>query len=654
MIAFSVQSIKESSLVDFQDIVKQRLSLLLHTFKNSEQQIGAWNETARWVWEAVTSLTYKSDPIRIVFEFNPPLSTERPDVLIVGAKEVLVIEAKTGSTESLHESKRQVLRYARSIYNYVDVGRQLAIVPVLVRTGASGSTPINFEYGEPTKDTVVDIPPARLSQLFAKIEPPIDYSSTDTSNWLYNPRPSIIDAARVMFSDTSDKRILSTLADDDELTALVDACTKQIRFAKENKKKLVIAVSGVPGAGKTLVGLRLANSPEIQQLCSNDETSPPLYLSGNGPLVDVLTEALVRDERNRTQCSKTEAQERALAKIRLIHGLTEDKFAVNTHVLIFDEAQRAWDQNRMRTKSGKSDLRSEAEEVLRRFERDKDWAVIICLVGTGQQINDGERGMSTWTDAISARRIAGYKWEMYGSSVVAMADSADVEVIEDHPELHLKVVRRANDASVLGEWVGALLENKIDEAAKLREQFLDFPIFVTRNLDQAKEWLRDPTRPKFETYGLLTSSRSARLGVYGVDAQASAGSTHDWTQWFLDRPPNLNSSLNLEVAATEFKCQGLELDRTCVCWSWDLVRGPNGWVTRKLRKNDSRWLIIKNRREYAINTYRVLLTRARAGMVIWVPTGENADRSRRPDESDAIFQTLIASGCSILGAASAE
>jgi hypothetical protein len=379
-------------------------------------------------------------------------------------------------------------------------------------------------------------------------------------------------------------------------------------------------------------------------LCNEDGAGTPLYLSGNGPLVDVLTEALARDERKRRKCTAEEAREIALAKIRLIHGLTTKKFAVKTNVLIFDEAQRAWTEERMRSKMQKQDLLSEAEEVLQRMES-AEWAVVICLVGTGQQIHNGERGMLTWTNAITGRRNSGNNWEMFGSAKIAATDGADITEMTDVPDLHLSIVRRADNASMLGDWVTSLLDGQIDAAAKIREEFANFPIFMTRDLEIAKTWLRDPLRPHYETFGLLASSRSARLSSYGIDAQSAAGMTHDWTQWFLDKPPNLNSSEVLEVAASEFKCQGLELDRTCVCWSWDMIFSDGKWITRRIDKRRGKWNQNESRRDYAINAYRVLLTRARAGMIIWVPEGDTTENSRDPLEMDKVAEVLVAAGC---------
>jgi hypothetical protein len=301
----------------------------------------------------------------------------------------------------------------------------------------------------------------------------------------------------------------------------------------------------------------------------------------------------------------------------------------------------------MRRKTQNHSLGSEANEVLARMET-LDWSVVVCLVGTGQQINNGEKGMATWTKAVSERAEAGHNWTLYGSADNALLDYADTTDIVNTPELHLQIVRRAENASLLGDWVGLLIEGNITGAARVRECFPEFPIRITRSLEDARIWLRDPSRPHYETYGLLASSKSARLSVYGVDAQSAAGLNHDWTQWFLDRPPNLNSSMNLEVAASEFKCQGLELDRTCVCWSWDLVFHKDGWNTRKISKRQGNWSKNKAQREYALNAYRVLLTRARVGMIIWVPNGSKEDPSRKVEEMDLVYDTLVQAGCSPL------
>ena len=644
MLDFRASAIKQKDVEQFCSEVVAGLATALHYFQNSEEQIRAWEVTARWIHNSFVVTPPSSDNLRVIFELSPPLSTDRPDITIVGSDFVLVIEAKTGMHESVTQAKKQVLRYARNLYNYIDVGREKTIVPVLLRLGGSDPIVLLNDHAEPQLTSILDISPGSFPELVSIIEAASTFDETSADKWLFHPRPTIVDAARLMFSNTTDTNVLESMADDDELAELVTTCESLIQKAKDAKKHFVLAVSGVPGAGKTLVGLRLANSQVVHNLCSGDDTAPPLYLSGNGPLVDVLTEALARDERQRTNCSVSQAREVALAKIRLIHGLTTDKFAVRTHVLVFDEAQRAWTEEWMRRKTQDHSLSSEAAEVLQRMES-LDWSVVICLVGTGQQINSGEKGMHTWTEAVKTRSLQGHEWALYGDMETAALDDADKEVVIDTPQLNLQIVRRAENASMLGDWVGHLIDGDILAAAEVRQEFQDFPIAVTRSLHKARSWLRDPSRPHYETFGLLASSKSARLGIYGIDAQSSAGMNHDWTQWFLDRPPNLNSSLNLEVAASEFKCQGLELDRTGVCWSWDFIFSETSWTTRKINKGKGNWSKNEKNRDYAVNAYRVLLTRARTGMIIWVPVGDIGDHSRNPFEMDRVFDALVTAGC---------
>lgn len=647
MLHFNSREIRQMNVEVFCKEVVNGLASALHYFENTQEQMDAWRTTAIWIHESLQQTSSKADNLRVIFEFMLPLSTERPDVTIVGQDYVLVIEAKTGSSESIVEAKKQVHRYAKNLYNYINVGQEKTIIPVLLRTGANEHVVLHNNHAEPSMSRVVDLNPGQLKNAIEQLEGPLSYEDTNTKNWLFYPRPTIVDAARLMFSETTDTNVLTALSSDIELSELTQVCENLIHKAKAERKHFVLAVSGVPGAGKTLIGLKLANSEVVHQLCAGDNTSPPLYLSGNGPLVDVLTEALARDERHRTGCTVQEATDVARAKIRLIHGLTTDKFAVKTHVLVFDEAQRAWTEDWMRTKTKNHSLSSEASEVLQRMES-LDWSVVVCLVGTGQQINSGERGMHTWTEAVRDRSAQGHEWTLFGDRSTASLDDADTSEIVDTPQLHLSIVRRAENASMLGDWVGHLIDGDISMAAEVRKKFLLFPLVITRGLDEARSWLRDPNKPHYESIGLLASSKSARLGIYGVDTQSTAGMSHDWTQWYLDRPPNLNSAHNLEVAASEFKCQGLELDRTGVCWSWDFVFNNNQWVTRRINKRYGNWSKNEARREFALNAYRVLLTRARTGMIIWVPTGDSNDLSRNPEEMDFVYETLVAAGCSPL------
>ena len=650
-LSFSFAKVAEFDEATFIGHVSAELAKNFAAFENLGEQILAWETSAQWLHNAISTAASSNPHARVVFELSPPLELQRSDFTIISGKHIIVGEAKTGSSESVTAAKRQVTEYAKTIFNFVNFSRERIVTPVLVRPKAKRSVP-EMSGGDPVGSIsdLIDLHPDDLTTLLRGLESEVSFDATDPSRWLFSPRPSIVSAARLMLSQVSDRQIISTLTDDDELRHVIQACEDLVSQTKEGPdgvRNAVIAITGVPGAGKTLVGLRLAHSEKLKTLTDSEKSSPPLYLSGNGPLVDVLTEALVRDEIKRTKCSRADAEMAAKAKIRLIHGLTTDKFAVQTHVLIFDEAQRAWTEEHMRRKLRREDFGSEAEEILKRMENeDLDWSVVICLVGTGQQINSGEKGLHTWVEAIERRNALGIgkTWKLYVDTSVAHSEGLASSAISYNDSLNLRVVRRAENASSLGDWVNLLLRGQFDEACCLRSEFRDFPIFVTRDLDAARNWLRRQKKP-YETSGLLASSKSARLSIYGVDAQTSAGSTQDWPQWYLDAPPNLNSSQNLEVAASEFNCQGLELDWVGMCWSWDLVLTSGGWTPRKINRRSGRWNKNAAAGDYLINAYRVLLTRARSGMVIWVPRGESTDTSRSPKESDQIFEALLQSGC---------
>ena len=393
------------------------------------------------------------------------------------------------------------------------------------------------------------------------------------------------------------------------------------------------------------MGLRMAHDPEIQKLIP-DSIGTPLFLTGNGPLVDVLVESLARDEVRRRGISKPLAKSNAEAKVRLIHGITEKKLGIESNVIIFDEGQRIWTAEHMRRKKGDNSLGSEAEEILSYLEK-RDWALVVVLLGEGQEINTGEEGISTWLDAVVQRNIIpGVTWK------ITIPDGVDsnskIQNVETDPSLRLTVVRRTDNAADIAGWVNALLNFNVPRALHIREQFLDFPIFITRDLEEAREWLRKQVKTHGGTSGLLGSSKSKRLFRYGLDTVADANRSFTWENWYLNHLPDLNSSAALEVVATEYKCQGLELDWVGVCWSWDLIGENNAWLPRTLNSGSAKWRKTSAKAQYQINAYRVLLTRARKGMVIWVPPGTGADESMSPSEMDEVAKVLLAAGATYL------
>jgi hypothetical protein len=647
MTEFMVKDIALLSKESFVETVIHQLSTRYSGFEISVDQSIAWGVSAGWVYDAATEITDTHGHCLFYFEFSPAFISRRSDFLFISKDEVVVFEAKTGVKHTLSAAKRQVVTYARDIFNYLDAGSKMLVKSCVIQTHGSRQdvAPTMFDISEPNESTVAVIGSNELASFLRKLTPAQSSDDLSPNKWLYHPRPSIVDAARLMFSGVEDSDKLKFLSEDEEIENLTNQIVSLIEEAKASRSHQVIAISGVPGAGKTLVGLKLAHEEAIQNVIG-EGSPPPIYLTGNGPLVSVLTEVLARDLKERTGSKIGEAREVAQTKIRRVHAITQDGFPSATRVVVFDEAQRAWNENHMRRKHSNQNLRSEPEELLLHLEK-LPWAVLICLIGTGQNIHDGEDGFQSWIAAVKQRNNdSDTRWTMRSAQDgIAGTYGPQFEYV---PELFLSVVRRTNNASGLSSWVDAVLELDSGTARKLRQEFEEFPMVVTRDLDVMKGWLRNTTYFNVETIGLVASSRSGRLPIYGIDPQSSASTDHDWTQWFLDRPPNLNSSIHLEIAASEFKCQGLELDRVGVCWAWDFVPNDGDWLIRKLNRRTGKWQR-NNQTEFAINTYRVLLTRARNGLAIWVPQGDHQDSTRNVEQMDRVFELLVNCGCDVLG-----
>lgn len=434
----------------------------------------------------------------------------------------------------------------------------------------------------------------------------------------------------------------------------------------------------MPGAGKTLVGLNVA----VQQFNQGDLA---VYLSGNQPLVDVLTEALARDKKRQENeknpekhYTLTEARRNVKSFIQIVHhyrntslskiktpirdGILEidpakvrkhqeDGYSEVEHVAIFDEAQRAWTQqqlaNWLSRKQGIKDFpMSEPEFLIWSLDLREDWAVIICLVGGGQEINTGEAGISEWLRAINSSFS---NWNVFISDKLRDKEYATGEIdkllennshVRKKSDLHLAVSMRSFRAEQLSEFVHALLASNVDEAKRLYESLKErYPIVLTRSLDKAKAWLKQQKRGS-ERYGMLVSSQAQRLRPLSIDVRCKPDTVH----WFLDDIDDIRSSLFLEDAASEFDVQGLELDWTCIVWDGDLRRENDSWGNYSFTGNKWQNIRSEERKSYQINAYRVLLTRARQGMVICVPEGNPEDGTRNPDYYDGTFNYLKSIG----------
>jgi hypothetical protein len=432
--------------------------------------------------------------------------------------------------------------------------------------------------------------------------------------------------------------------------------------AKRTRRKLICFVTGVPGAGKTPIGLNVAT----RRTGAKTDT-PAVYLSGNGPLVAVLREALIRDEVARQQTfgksvRKAQVRDSVETFIQNVHHFRDDALHDRNppfeHVAIFDEAQRAWTRTKaeswMRRKRHAAFPWSEPEFLLESMDRHADWSVVVCLVGGGQEINDGEAGIGEWLDALNARFP---DWRMHISSRLTDGEYAGgraLDVVRDRPNtqldecLHLAVSMRSFRAENVSAFVKAVLDQEGRTASAALERMAGrYPIAVTRDLHAAKEWVRDRARGS-ERYGLVTSSKAFRLKPHAIDVRVDVNPVH----WFLSGKDDPRSSYYLEDAGTEFQVQGLELDWTCVTWDADLRLSAGSrdgrWSFHDFR--GSRWMNVRNaaNRRYLLNAYRVLLTRARQGMVIFVPPGDRRDATREPAYYDGVFSYLRSLGVNTL------
>jgi len=479
--------------------------------------------------------------------------------------------------------------------------------------------------------------------------------------WLearYKPTPTIVEAAKALYEGHRVEEISRSDAGAINLSKTAGAISAAIEHAKAHKRKTICFVTGVPGSGKTLAGLNLATSR-----MQTNEDEHAVFLSGNGPLVIVLREALARDEVARAKqagkkLTKQDAKKKVFSFVQNIHHFRDDNLrshlAPVERVVVFDEAQRAWTREKAASfmRERHQDLNfdmSEPEFLLSVMDRHADWCVVVCLIGGGQEINTGEAGLTEWFEALGRRyphwrllysdQIKGevYSW---GSDLTSSISGMESTVTSD---LHLSVNIRSFRAENVSAFVGALLEGDAPAARGFIGSLDRYPIVLTRDLQTARDWLRKQARGT-ERYGLAASSKAQRLKPHGIYVKAKI----DPANWFLNDKGDVRASYALEDIASEFDIQGLELDWVGVCWDGNLRYIDDEWTLHTFRGN--RWTNINDfhRRVYLKNAYRVLLTRARQGMVIWLPEGSQQDPTRPPEYYDGTFRFLQACGIPVL------
>lgn len=589
----------------------------------------------------------------IMFEYTIPRIGNRIDNIVIYKGIIFLLEFKVGEKKYPSYAIEQVTDYAFDLSCFHKESHNRLLVPILISTKAhSVKQEIRI-----SKDNVLEticcneyeiakyITEVSLKFIQDEIIP------DDWINSLYMPTPTIIEAAQALYLGHNVEDISRNDASAKNLNQTTKAINKIIDYSKANNRKSICFITGVPGAGKTLAGLNIA--VERQKIAEDEHA---VFLSGNGPLVDVLQEALARDDAKRNYILRKEASRKVKEFIQIIHHFRDDAISVDTppveKVAIFDEAQRAWDEQNltdfMKKKKHIEDFNmSEPEFLISILNRHNDWATIICLIGGGQEINKGESaGIYGWFDSL---RNNYPNWDIYvsdkitddeyskGHNFAEMTKNMNVNIIED---LHLAVSLRSFRSENVSNFVKALLDVDIDTAKRLYEQFNnDYPVFVTRNLHKAKLWVRSQAKGS-QRYGLTASSGAKRLRKYGIWVQNKIEATN----WFLNGKNDVRSSFHLEETATEFDIQGLELDWTIVCWDADL-RFENGDF-KHLKFVGTKWQNIKSADNilYLKNAYRVLLTRARQGFVIFVPTGDETDMTAKPEYYDGIYRYLKSVG----------
>ena len=619
-------------------------------FSTTDLQKNAWRKEIDILQDQLRSVENGD----IAFEYTIPRMGHRIDVVCIIRGLIFLLEFKVGDSEYRKSTADQVMDYALDLKYFHELSADRYIIPISIPTEApSVCNEVSFMEDKISNvlKCMKDNIGLTINSVLSSVQDQ-DLSIADWINSRYAPTPTIIEAAQAMYRNHSVKDISRNDAGAHNLTATTETINQIIDDCKRNHKKAICFVTGVPGAGKTLAGLNIANERH-----NFDADEHAVFLSGNGPLVDILQAALAKDRSSRAGITIAEAKKETKAFIQIIHRFRDEALTTNNppaeKVAIFDEAQRAWNEESltdfMKRKKGVDAFnQSEPEFLIRIMDRHQDWAVIVCLVGGGQEIYNGEAGIIDWFRALQKKFR---NWHIYLSDKMTDSEYVGNSSIEElltgcsyslRPALHLGVSLRSFRSEKLAEFVKLLLDNEPSAAAAVYSELsIHYPIILTRDLDKAKEWIRKKARGT-ERYGLLASSEGKRLRGIGIWVP----SVINHVGWFLNEKDNVDSSYFLEVAASEFKVQGLEIDYSILAWDADLRRSGKGFDYFKFR--GTRWNHVNNmqQQKYLKNAYRVLMTRARQGMIIFVPSGTDPEDDPTRDSAyyDDIYKYLRSCG----------
>lgn len=618
-------------------------------FRTTDLQKNAWKTEINILKKQLSDFSEGE----IAFEYTIPRIGHRIDVVLLIKGVIFLLEFKVGDNKFRVSTNDQVIDYALDLKYFHEKSLNRYIVPISVATEAE-TINNKIEYLDGKILSVLKCNKRNIGQV---IRITLGVISDDTINmceWInsrYNPTPTIIEAAKTMYRNHNVEDICRNDVGIKNITETTEIIGRVIDNCKLNNHKAICFVTGVPGAGKTLVGLNVANS----RLKNTEEHA--VFLSGNLPLVAVLQEALAKDKRTREGTKIGECRRETKAFIQIIHKFRDEllttKNAPVEKVAVFDEAQRVWDQKElslfMKKKKGIDNFdKSEPDFLIECMDRHKDWAVIVCLVGGGQEINRGESGIGEWFKSLKEKYL---DWDIYISDKINEAeyvgDSSLNAILEDRsyitePALHLGTSVRSFRSEKLSGFVKTLLDNKPHEARQFMEELVDkYPICVTRNLSKAKEWVRKQAKGT-ERYGIIASSQGKRLRADGLNVSSDM----NYVKWFLEDKTCVDSSYFLEEIGTEFQLQGLELEYSLLAWDGDLRREDNDFSFFQFKGSGWQKMQSSQKQKFLKNAYRVLLTRARQGMVIYVPVGADKedDITRDKDIYNGIYEYLISCG----------
>ena len=626
-----------------------------HSFPLVQQQRDAWRSQI----EHLKLVLDATDTGLICFEFAIPRMGRRADVVLFCGGVVVVIEYKVHAKSFYSQDREQAVDYAVDLKNFHEGSHDLPIVPVLVATEAPNRA-MPFEWSEDGVAKLLLANSANLSFVFEKIRG-LATPEANPTEWIqssYKPTPTIIEAARALYAGHGVADISRSDAGAINLAATSTDVGEAIDGARAESSKVICFVTGVPGSGKTLAGLNLAT-----ERLREDRGEPAVFLSGNAPLVEVLREALARDlvaqaKADGQPVRKKDARRESETFVQNIHHFRDEALRSSNpphnRVAVFDEAQRAWNTKHLaRFMQGKKGVQgfeqSEPEFLLSYMDRHSDWCAVVCLIGGGQEIHTGEAGLAEWFQAL----VNSFPhWRVVTSDRILKTERSVDQNLEEllskvkplpSPSLHLSTSIRSFRAEAVSDFVSSVIDGDAVVARALISKLDRYPIVLTRDLSVARNWLRLRARGS-ERFGLVASSNGIRLKPVGLHVKTGV----DVASWFLNEKGDVRSSYALEDVATEFDIQGLELDWVGVCWDANFRRIGESWVLQKF--SGTKWKQINNdfQKSYLANAYRVLLTRARQGMVIFVPDGDTTDPTRSPEYYDGTFEFLRDCGIPVL------